>query len=544
VVVWGFRHLPNTDRRRGGQLLLPAASGNSVGKYHLGEDNRIVSTVTDSGQDDRLLPPAPRIPRRKPLTARVGVFGVGYHVYWPQFDGLLDELLGKLTTFVDRLRTYDVEVFDFGMVDDAESAYAVLPRLKAADLDLVFCDMLTYATSASFAAIARGLDVPIVLVALQPLAAMDYTRASTYMQLCNDDLCSVPEFTGVAIRMGRPAPPVVLGMLHDDPQAEREICGWCQIAKVLHDVRRARIGHFGHPIEHMLDMQTDQAALTAAFGCHIVQTEADDLLHWEQTISQAETADKRRQILELFETPDPVSDPLTTRLTEQDLQMAARAAVALDKFVDQHRLDGLAYYYAGQQGSPLRQLVTNLIVGNSLLTAAGFPMCGESDLKTCIAMLIMDRLEIGGSFAEFHPIDFREGFVLVGHDGPHHINIAQGRPVLRSLLKYHGKPGSGASVEFKIKEGPITMLSIGVTYGGKFKFVIAEGQSVQGPIPPTGNTNTRGFFQPDVRTFLKRWVAEGPTHHFALGIGSHADTLKTIADVLGMEAVVVARNEG
>jgi L-arabinose isomerase len=342
--------------------------------------------------------------------------------------------------------------------------------------------------------------------------------------------------------MGRPAPPVILGMLHDDPLAHAEIDEWCQIGKVLHDLRRARIGHFGHPIEHMLDMQTDQAALTAAFGCHIVQTEADDLLRLERTVSDAEIADKKEQILGSFDMPDPVSDPVTTKMTDEDLDIAARVAVALDKFVDEYRLDGLAYYYAGEKGSTLRKMVTNLIVGNSLLTSAGFPMCGESDLKTCLAMLIMDRLEIGGSFAEFHPIDFREGFVLVGHDGPHHINIAEGKPVLRSLLKYHGKPGSGASVEFKIREGPITMLSIGVTYAGKFKFVIAEGQSVHGPIPPTGNTNTRGFFQPDVRTFLKRWVAEGPTHHFALGVGSHADTLEKLAGVLGIQSVVVSRN--
>jgi L-arabinose isomerase len=130
--------------------------------------------------------------------------------------------------------------------------------------------------------------------------------------------------------------------------------------------------------------------------------------------------------------------------------------------------------------------------------------------------------------------------VLVGHDGPHHINIADGKPVLRSLLKYHGKPGFGASVEFKIKEGPITMLSITSTYEGKFKFVLGEGQSVDGPIPPTGNTNTRGFFQPDVRTFLTRWVAEGPTHHFALGVGHHARSFQDIAQILGVESTVVS----
>jgi L-arabinose isomerase len=484
-----------------------------------------------------------KVERRKKLAARIGIFGVGFHKYWSQFDGLLAEMKHKLDVFTEGVRARGVEVVSFGIVDDSAAAYAVLPKLKAADLDLVFCDMLTYATSASFAPIVRELDVPIVLVALQPLKGLDYSRASTYMQLCNDDFCAVPEFTGVAVRMGRKPPPVILGTLEDDPAAQSEISEWCSIATVLHDLRRARIGHFGHPIEHMLDMQTDQASLTSAFGMHIVQTEADELLSLAESVTSDEIEAKKAQIRALFEMPDPQSDPITEKLTEADLLVAARAAVSLDKFVDVHNLDGLAYYYEGRPGSPLRELVTNLIVGNSLLTAAGFPMCGESDLKTCVAMMIMDRLDCGGSFAEFHPIDFNGGFVLVGHDGPHHINIAEGRPVLRSLSKYHGKPGSGASVEFKVKEGPITLLSIGVDAAGRFKFVIAEGDSVHGPIPPTGNTNTRGYFKPHVRTFLKRWVAEGPTHHFALGVGHHARTLRRIADILDLRSAIVTPYE-
>jgi L-arabinose isomerase len=480
-----------------------------------------------------------RVARRKPRTAHVGIFGVGHYHYWPQFDGLLDEMHRKLDVLARKIRAHEVEVTNFGMVDDAQAAYALLPRLKAAGLDLVFCDMVTYATSSTFGILIREIDVPLLLVALQPLEALDYTKASTSMQLANDDLCSVPEFTGVAVRMGRKPPPVILGTLHDDPVAEAELADWCNIAKVLHDLRGARIGHFGHVLESMLDMHSDPTAFTAAFGCHVVQTEPDDLLRLERTVADEEIAAKKAQILDMFDTPDPGSVPITRKLTEEDLHVAARAAVALDKFVDEKQLDGLAYYYEAEAGSEMRRLVTNLIVGNSLLTAAGFPMCGESDLKTCIAMLIEDRLDLGGSFAEFHPIDFREGFVLVGHDGPHHVNIAEGKPVLRSLLKYHGKPGAGASVEFKIKEGPITMLSISSTYEGRFKFVLAEGESVRGPIPPTGNTNTRGFFQPDVRTFLKRWVAEGPTHHFALGIGHHAQTIAKIADHLGIESAIV-----
>lgn len=467
------------------------------------------------------------------------MFGVGHYTYWGQFDGLRDELLAKMQVLVERVKSHEVEVTDFGLIDNAQGAYGLLPKLKAANLDLIFCDMVTYATSSTFGVLIRELQVPIVLVALQPRKALDYTKASTYMQLANDDFCSVPEFTGVAIRMGKRPPPVILGTLYDDPTADAELARWCNIAKVLHDLRGARIGHFGHVLESMLDMHSDPTAFTAAFGCHIVQTEADDLVRLYRTVQPAEIEAKKQQIEGMFDTPDPKSDPITRKLTPDDLQMAAKVAVALDKFVDEKQLDGLAYYYEGEPNSETRQVVTNLIVGNSLLTAAGFPMCGESDLKTCLAMLIEDRLDIGGSFAEFHPIDFHEGFVLVGHDGPHHVNIADGRPVLRSLLKYHGKPGSGASVEFKIKQGPITMLSIGMTAAGKFKFVVAEGESVQGPIPPTGNTNTRGFFKPDVRTFLTRWVAEGPTHHFALGIGHHAQTIKALGDVLGIETAVV-----
>lgn len=478
-------------------------------------------------------------PRRKPLAARVGVFGVGLDIYWGQFPGLLDTLLGYLDTFVAQVAAHGVDVTNFGIVDNAQAAYALLPRLQAAELDLVFVDMLTYATSSTFGALIRALDVPVVLVALQPLKRLDYAHATIEMQLKNDNICSLPEFAGVAVRMGRPVPPMIIGTLDDDPRAGAEIATWCRIARVLHDLKRARIGHFGHPIEAMLDMHTDPTALTAAFGLHVVQTELDDLVRLARAVTPEEITAKEAEILAMFDTPDPQADPLTRKLTAEDLASSARMAVALDRFVALYDLDGLAYYYKGEPGSEREHVAASLIVGNSLLCAQGFPMCGESDLKTAVAMLIMDRLEIGGSFAEFHPIDFEEDFILVGHDGPHHIAIAEGKPVLRSLTAYHGKPGSGASVEFQLKEGPITMLGVTSTFDVRFKFVIAEGESVAGPIPATGNTNTRGVFRPDAVTFLKRWLAEGPTHHFALGVGHHAEALRQIAEVLGIEVAVV-----
>jgi L-arabinose isomerase len=335
---------------------------------------------------------------------------------------------------------------------------------------------------------------------------------------------------------------MIIGTLENDTEADLQLSEYCRIAGVLHELRYAQLGHIGHPINAMLDMHTDHTMITSWFGSHVVQCEANQLVKCYHKVSDDEITSAEKVILDFFDTPDPVSDPISMKLTSADLRTAAHVSVALEKFVKEYKLDGLAYYYDGPEDSDERKVMSNLIVGNSLLTASHIPMCGESDLKTLVALLIFDRLGIGGSFAEFHPVDFNEGFVLVGHDGPHNISIADGKPVLRSLRKYHGKPGMGAGVEFKIKEGPITMLSISSTYDGRFKFVIAEGESMKGPIPPTGNTNTRGFFKPDVRTFLKNWIKEGPTHHFALGTGHHASSLEKIAAYLNIESKVVTRN--
>ena len=479
------------------------------------------------------------IDRRKKRTARIGIFAVAHATYWDQFDGLYENIMGYHRDFCAMTAENEVEVIDFGMIDSSEKAYDAVAKIQGANIDVLFCNMVTYATSSVFAPIIREINKPMVLIAAQPRAALDYTKANTFMQLENDNICSVPEFIGVAVRLGKKIQDVIIGCLYGDEQVRAEVAEWCNIAKVLHDLKGARIGLMGHTMEAMYDMHADPTAVSAAFGLHVPLLEVDDVLELYETVTEEEIQAKIAVIDEEFDMPEPKSDPITSKLTDADKYQAAKTAVALDKLVEKYNLTGLAYYYEGRKDSLHQKVATTFIVGNSILNAQGVPMCGEYDLKTCIAMLIMDRLDIGGSFAEFHPFDFAEDFILVGHDGPHHLKIAEGRPVLRSLKKYHGKPGCGASVEFKIKEGPITMLGITQTYEGKMKFVIGEGISKEGPIPPTGNTNTRGFFEPTTKEFIKKWVMEGPTHHYALGIGHHAETIKKIGDILGIETVIV-----
>lgn len=472
------------------------------------------------------------------IKPKIGVIGVGHHTYWAQFPGLLEEMYSKQEVFINKIPEF-VDVVDFGLIDNSEKAYQAVKSLTAANLDLLFCDMVTYATSGTFGIIMKTLKIPIVLVALQPLQSLDYAKATTHMQLLNDDICSLPEFTGAAARLGAQIPETIIGTLNDDPEVDKQIDEYCRIAKVLHGLKNAQFGHIGHSLNAMLDMHFDPTMFTAFFGCHVKACEANQMVTSYEKVTDAEIETAKKQILSFFDTPNPVADPISSKLNDEDLYVAARVYVALDNFVLKNKLNGLAYYYDSVCGSLEQQVMTNLAVGNSLLTAKNIPMCGESDLKTLVALFIMDKMGIGGSFAEFHPVDFDGDFVLVGHDGPHNISIAEGKPVLRSLKKFHGKPGSGAGVEFKIKTGPITMLSINSTFDGKFKFIIAEGESVAGPIPATGNTNTRGKFKPDVRTFLSKWVKESPTHHFALGVGHHASTIVKIANYLGIEAVVV-----
>ena len=477
--------------------------------------------------------------RKNPRFARVAFFSVAHGVYFSQFEGLYDTLMGYHWETAELVAGNGVEVVDLGMVCSNREGFETAARINGSRVDLIICNMITYATSSVFAPIVQNTTAPVILLALQPRKALDYTMASTRMQLENDNICSVPEFIGVANRLGRPVKDTVIGYLYGDEKAQAELAQWCEIAKVLHDLKGARIGLMGHVLEAMYDMHADPTAVSKTFGVHVPLLEVDDVLEVYETVTEEEIAAKSALILSEFDTPDPHSDPIAEKLNEKDLYKAAKAAVTLDKFIEKYNLTGLAYYYNGRPGSLHQEVVSSFIVGNSLLNAEGVPMCGEFDIKTCVAMFIMDRLNIGGSFAEFHPIDFKEDYILVGHDGPHHIAIAEGKPVLRSLKKYHGKPGSGASVEFKLKEGPITMLGITQTADGQMKFIIGEGESRKGPIPPTGNTNTRGHFPPNTKNYIKRWVMAGPTHHYALGLGHRADTIAKIAELLNIPYEIV-----
>lgn len=347
------------------------------------------------------------IERKKQRKAKIGLFAVVHGVYFDQFEGLYEKLTKYHSDLDEKLRANEVEVMDLGMIDSNAGAFEAADKFNGEAVDLIICNMITYATSSVFAPVLKNATAPMILTALQPREAMDYTKASTFMQLENDNICSVPEFMGVAARMNKKIYDVIIGVLYGDEEADRELKKWCDIAKVLNSLKGARIGLMGHVLEAMYDMHADPTAVANAFNLHVPLLEIDDVLEVYDTVTEEEIKEKIALIDEEFEMPEPISDPVTMKLTDADKYQAAKTAVALDKFVEKYDLTGLAYYYEGREGGPHREVATTFIVGNSILNAQGIPMCGEFDLKTCIAMLIMDRLDIGGKLRSFIPSTLR-----------------------------------------------------------------------------------------------------------------------------------------
>ena len=469
--------------------------------------------------------PAPR--------ARVGVFGIGLEAYWDQFPGLRERIEGYQRRVEERVAALGADVVSAGLVDTAPKAREAGDRF-AGNVDLVLCHAVTYATSSQVLPALQAAGAHVVLLGLQPTATLDYAATDTGEWLANCAACCVPEIAGACTRAGI-AYDTVAGMIDDDERAWAKIGAWVRAAGVARALRRARIGFLGHTYPGMLDMYTDFTAVHGQVGAHVEVLEIDDLALRVARASQADVAAKQDEIRGAFAFADPSGDPIAAPIEDAQLEWSARVAVGLDRLAADFVLDGLTYYYRGAEGNEAERLGAGVIVGNSLLTARGVITSGEGDLKTNLAQLVLDRLGAGGSFTEYYALDFEEGFVLMGHDGPGHVAIAQEKPTLRALRLYHGKAGGGLSVEFKVRYGPVTIVGCTQTREGRLKLIAAEGESVPGDTFRIGNTNSRLRFGLPPALFLERWCAEGPTHHVALGVGHVAGEVERVAALLGLE---------
>lgn len=469
---------------------------------------------------------------------KIGLFGIGLDTYWPQFDGLKERLEGYLQVVAKKLSAVHPHIINAGLVDTADKAFKAGREFRTEGVDLIFLYVTTYALSSTVLPVVQGAKVPVIILNLSPEASIDYAAFNAmtdrtkmtgeWLAYCS--ACPVPEIANVFRRCGIRFHQVT-GMLHDDAECWNEVREWMEAAKVAHTMMYNRLGCMGHYYSGMLDIYTDLTAQYAHFGGHIELIEVEELAALRKEVTSKEIKDRIAFFYEAFEVQPDCPD--------EELQKAAATSVALDRLVERYRLGSMAYYYKGTGNKENEEAIASIIPGNSLLTARGIPVAGEYEIKNAQAMKIMDALGAGGSFTEYYAMDFTDDVVLMGHDGPGHIAIAEGKTKLRPLQVFHGKVGKGLSVEMSVRNGPVTLLSVVEKSDGKLLLLVAEGASVAGPILQIGNTNSRYKFPVGVRRFVTDWNSHGPAHHCAVGIGHIASKIKKLGELLRMEVIQV-----
>ncbi len=484
---------------------------------------------------------------------------MGLKAYWPQFEGLHDRILEYVTFIARKIEDMGVSVFLYGLVDCEEEGRKCGDYFRENKVDIIFAHAGTYVTSDSVIPVHQRCTVPAVVLNLQPTAQINYEKSTTGEWLAHCGACPVPEISNCFNRCGIPFH-VVNGLLGLDytpaisltdevtnhyPEAIaawEKIGEWVKAANIKAGLSDCRFGFLGNNFGGMLDLYSDYTMLQGQSGIHIELLEMCDLKRLLDTVTGEEVAEKIREIEDFFIISDDASaDPRNKKPTPEQMHWSAKVAVAQEKLVKEFDLDALTYYYQGAPGNEYEMIQSGFIVGHSLLTAKGIPCAGEGDLKTCLAMKICDIAEKGGSYCEIVVTDYKDGTILLGHDGPFHLAISNGKPVLRGLGVYHGKQGAGISVEAKVRTGDITNIACTQTADGKLKFIITEAISTGGTIMTIGNTQTPVKFKKDPDSYMEEWFAESPTHHFAMSVGKNYSLFAKTAQLMNIKSVQLDR---
>lgn len=469
---------------------------------------------------------------------KIGLFGIGLDTYWPQFEGLKERLEGYVSEVEQKLSMINPLIVNAGLIDNADKAFEAGRLFRREDVSLIFLYVTTYALSSTVLPVVQRAGVPVIILNLSPESAIDYESFNAmadrtkmtgeWLAYCS--ACPVPELANVFNRAGIKFYQVT-GMLNEDPECWNEITDWVEAAKVANTMFYNRLGCMGHYYSGMLDIYSDLTQQYAHFGGHIELIEVEELVIHRKQVLEEEAQLRIKLFRETFDVqPDCPND---------ELQNAAITSVALDRLVEQYKLGSMVYYYKGSGNPENENAIASIILGNSLLTARGVPVAGEYEIKNAQAMKILDSFKAGGSFTEYYAMDFKDDVVLMGHDGPGHIAIAEGKTKVRPLDVYHGKVGSGLSVEMSVKNGPVTLLSVVEKANGRLMLLVAEALSVPGPILQIGNTNSRYKFSIGARRFVNEWNSYGPTHHCAVGIGHISTKIEKLGALLKMEVIKV-----
>ena len=467
--------------------------------------------------------------------ARAAVFSIALGAYLPQFPQLVPEFEAQYEAFKATLPD-TVEIIDGGMVTTKEQAMAAGDKFRAADVDIVFLQLLTYATSYNMLPAIRDLDVPVVLVNLQKVRCLDFETAGTAEWLgIGYAGGAVGEMVADLNRAGK-RHAVITGVVEGgDPQVAAEIEDWCRAAQVRRRLRYTNLAQIGRPYPGMMDLYIDETNLYHRMGLYTKQFD------WEKMWAIADDVTDEdaiaAKVADIHDTFDIIGD-----YDEASIREMARYVIAFEQWVKDEELGFVASHYDGFAQGKAGVLDSMLIPAFSMLIKQGIACAVEGDIKVAMGMSIMKTISGACQLSEFYTFDFNDDVVLIGHSGSGDADFSTARKASMEIVPvFHGKTGGGFLTRFYPKAGPITYLGITQDADGNFKFVVSEGVIEDGPTLGNGDTTFRTRFSIGAREWNNRWCECGPTHHFAAAQGNWTDTILKVAKILDVPVEVVCR---
>ncbi len=457
---------------------------------------------------------------------RIGLLPTGHKIYWGQFPNLkkmgtamYEKLLARLEQFGD--------VVSPGLVDTYESAVEAAKILKEGDVDILLIFPFGYNTGTMIVPAVRSVDVPIRILNAHENSSYDYKTADTELYLHHEGACCVPEYSGTLVTLGRKFRVITghFGQEHFWEEIRRDCLGMAAATKFS----RCRFGVIGNTYTNMTDMPTDEHRILRVTGQLLARPEVEEIEEAWKRVTDEQLQDMYRQFRAFYAVDGSVTD--------DHMRESARIAVAFDEVIRKYNIDAFGFYWWGEKPY-MTDLRAQSALAVSRLAALGIPGVTEGDIKTAMAMKVLDLLGGGGMFLEFFFPDFDENFIMVGHDGPSTVNVAKDKPVLQNLTVHHGKTGEGLGIDFNMAEGPCTLLNLTQFGTDKdYKMIYTVGEVIPGDILNIGNPNCRVRVQKPIPEFFNDWCQQGPGHHSALGVGDFSKEIEAFAEKLGFDCV-------
>lgn len=464
-----------------------------------------------------------RIPR-----PRIGLLPTGHRMYWDQFPQLKamgEKMCGTLHRRLQELG----EVIAPELVDTPDKARAAAAFFQTNPIDILLVFPFGYTTGMCVAPVARAVSAPIRILNAHEDSAYDYKTADTAIYLHHEGVCCIPEYAGTLVELGKKFK-VRTGHF-GDKRFWLEVQADCVGAAAAREFRSLNFGVIGKTYDGMTDMPIDEHRLLKTTGRLIDRPEVEEIENAFHRVTPGQIEQMFEQLREMYDVDKTV--------TNEHMRISAQLAVAYDEVITRHEINGFGYYWWGE-----KELVTQLRAESALavsrLTALGRPGVTEGDIKTAMAMKIMDLLGAGGMFTEFFSMDFNENFIMLGHDGPANINVADGKAKLQHLDVHHGKTGHGLGIDFRIPNGPVTLLNLTQFAAGEtFKLIYTTAEAIPGAILNIGNPNCRIRVTKPIHQFMDAWCQQGPSHHIAIGLGDRSQELEAFAEAIGFQCMRV-----